>query len=53
MRYGLMCRDDGMVLDDGTTGCLGENHFLMTTSTGNVSTVLEWLELWPQTECPG
>lgn len=52
VRYGLMCRDDGMVMDDGTTSCLGKNHFLMTTSTGNAAAVLEWLELWHQTEWP-
>ncbi|HHQ5723350.1 TPA: sarcosine oxidase subunit alpha family protein [Klebsiella variicola subsp. variicola] len=52
VRYGLMCRDDGMVFDDGTTSCLGKNHFLMTTSTGNAARVLEWLELWQQTEWP-
>ncbi|MDI4636990.1 MULTISPECIES: sarcosine oxidase subunit alpha [Halomonadaceae] len=52
VRYGLMCKDDGMVFDDGTTSCLGENHFLMTTSTGGAATVLEWLEIWHQTEWP-
>ncbi|NIF20406.1 sarcosine oxidase subunit alpha family protein [Candidatus Pantoea multigeneris] len=52
VRYGLMCRDDGMVFDDGTTSCLSKNHFLMTTSTGNAARVLEWLELWQQTEWP-
>ncbi|MDN3524203.1 sarcosine oxidase subunit alpha family protein [Halomonas sabkhae] len=52
VRYGLMCKDDGMVFDDGTTSCLAENHFLMTTSTGGAATVLEWLEVWHQTEWP-
>ncbi|WP_016853745.1 sarcosine oxidase subunit alpha family protein [Halomonas smyrnensis] len=52
VRYGLMCKDDGMVFDDGTTSCLGDNHFLMTTSTGGAATVLEWLEIWHQTEWP-
>lgn len=51
-RYGLMCKDDGMVIDDGVTSCLGENHFLMTTTTGGAAAVLEWLELWHQTEWP-
>ncbi|MEQ8692605.1 MAG: sarcosine oxidase subunit alpha family protein, partial [Pseudomonadales bacterium] len=51
-RYGLMCKDDGMVMDDGVTSCLGENHFLMTTTTGGAANVLEWLELWHQTEWP-
>ncbi|WP_104202438.1 sarcosine oxidase subunit alpha [Billgrantia saliphila] len=51
-RYGLMCKDDGMLMDDGTTSCLGENHFLMTTTTGGAAGVMEWLELWHQTEWP-
>ncbi|MBR9883531.1 MAG: sarcosine oxidase subunit alpha [Oceanospirillales bacterium] len=51
-RYGLMCKEDGMVFDDGVTSCLGENHFLMTTTTGGAAGVLEWLELYHQTEWP-
>lgn len=52
VRYGLMCKDDGMLMDDGTTSCLGDNHFLMTTTTGGAAGVMEWLELWHQTEWP-
>ena len=52
VRYGLMCGDDGMIFDDGTTARLGENHYLMTTTTGNAAHVLEWLEEWLQTEWP-
>jgi sarcosine oxidase subunit alpha len=33
-RYGLMCKEDGMVFDDGVTACLADNHFIMTTTTG-------------------
>ena len=51
-RYGLMCGEDGMLFDDGVTACLGENHFLMTTTTGGAARVYEWLELWHQTEWP-
>ncbi|TDO99806.1 sarcosine oxidase subunit alpha [Marinomonas balearica] len=51
-RYGLMCGEDGMVFDDGVTSCLGENHFLMTTTSGGAAHVLEWLELYHQTEWP-
>ncbi|HET8791699.1 MAG TPA: glycine cleavage T C-terminal barrel domain-containing protein, partial [Modicisalibacter sp.] len=51
-RYGLMCKDDGMVMDDGVTTCLADNHFLMTTTTGGAAGILEWLELWHQTEWP-
>ena len=49
-RYGLMCRDDGMVFDDGVTARIAENRFLMSTTTGGASTVLNWLEEWLQTE---
>lgn len=52
VRYGLMLRDDGYVFDDGTTSRLGEDHFLMTTTTGNAAGVLAHLEflhqqVWP------
>ncbi|MCG2581763.1 MAG: sarcosine oxidase subunit alpha family protein, partial [Marinobacter sp.] len=51
-RYGLMCKEDGMVFDDGVTSCLAEDHFLMTTTTGGAAGVLEWLEFFHQTEWP-
>ncbi|MEL0624323.1 sarcosine oxidase subunit alpha [Marinomonas arenicola] len=51
-RYGLMCRETGMIFDDGVTACLGDNHFHMTTTTGGAAGVMEWLELWHQTEWP-
>jgi sarcosine oxidase subunit alpha len=51
-RYGLMCTEDGMVFDDGVTSRLSENHFLMTTTSGNAARVLAWMEEWLQTEWP-
>ncbi len=51
-RYGIMLREDGMVMDDGVTSRLGKNHYLMTTTTGNAASVLAWLEEWSQTEWP-
>ena len=51
-RYGLMLGDDGMVLDDGVTSRLAENHYHMTTTTGGAARVLAWLEEWSQTEWP-
>ncbi len=38
-RYGLMLREDGLVLDDGTTWRLGDQDFLMTTTTANAGKV--------------
>ena len=51
-RYGLMLGEDGMIFDDGVTSRLGEEHFHMTTTTGNAARVLDWLESWLQTEWP-
>jgi sarcosine oxidase subunit alpha len=52
IRYGLMCRADGMVFDDGTVHRLAEDRFFLTTTTGNAAAVLDWLEEWLQTEWP-
>jgi sarcosine oxidase subunit alpha len=51
-RYGLMLGEDGMVFDDGVTTRLGEQHYLMSTTSGGAARVLAWLEEWLQTEWP-
>ena len=52
VRYGVMCADDGVVLDDGVTGHLGDEHYLMSTTSSGAATIWEWLENWLQTEHP-
>ncbi|GLR54455.1 sarcosine oxidase subunit alpha family protein [Shinella yambaruensis] len=52
-RYGVMLRDDGIVLDDGTTTRIAENSYFMTTSTAKAADVMSWLEFlldvaWPE-----
>ena len=49
-RYGLMLGEDGMVMDDGVTARLGEDEYLMTTTTGGAANVLTHLEDYLQTE---
>lgn len=44
VRYGLMLREDGHVLDDGTTACLSKNHYVMTTTTAAAGLVMRHLE---------
>lgn len=44
VRYGLMLREDGTVMDDGTTARLGEDHFVMTTTTAAAGPVMRHLE---------
>lgn len=48
VRYGLMLREDGFVMDDGTSARLGESHFLMTTTTGAAGEVMRHLEFVTQ-----
>ncbi|MQA83183.1 MAG: FAD-dependent oxidoreductase [Streptosporangiales bacterium] len=52
VRYGVMCADDGVVLDDGVTGHLGPDHYLMSTTSSGAATVWEWVENWLQTQHP-
>lgn len=52
IRYGVMCGVDGMVIDDGTVIRVGEERYLVTTTTGNAAKILDWMEEWLQTEWP-
>ncbi len=52
-RYGVMLREDGFVMDDGTTTRLDRDRWVMTTTTANAALVLAHLEfahqmLWPE-----
>jgi len=52
-RYGMMLREDGFVMDDGTTARLADDHYVMTTTTANAAKVFQHLEfclqvLWPE-----
>ncbi len=52
-RYGLMLREDGIIMDDGTCARIDENRFYMTTTTAQAAPVMHHLEyclsvLWPE-----
>ncbi|MEM7464047.1 MAG: sarcosine oxidase subunit alpha family protein, partial [Pseudomonadota bacterium] len=52
VRYGLMLREDGFAMDDGTVARLAENHYLITTTTGHAGHVMQHADfcaqvLWP------
>ncbi len=52
-RYGLMLREDGFALDDGTTARLKDDYYFVTTTTANAVKVMQHLEfcqqcLWPE-----
>ena len=52
LRYGFMLREDGFVMDDGTTTRIGEHEFYMTTTTGGAGPVMSHLEYYAQTVWP-
>ena len=48
VRYGLMLREDGHVMDDGTAARLGPEHYVMTTTTAAAGEVMRHLEFVAQ-----
>ncbi|MDQ3946103.1 MAG: 2Fe-2S iron-sulfur cluster-binding protein [Actinomycetota bacterium] len=44
VRYGVMCAEDGVVLDDGVTAHLGPDHYMMSTTSSGADSVYEWIE---------
>ena len=53
VRYGLMLREDGLVLDDGTSAHLDADHYIMSTTTAHAGKVMQHMEharqvLWPE-----
>jgi sarcosine oxidase subunit alpha len=46
IRYGAMLNDQGVILDDGTVGRLGENEFFVTTTTTGAEAIDQWIKWW-------
>ncbi|MEM9248956.1 MAG: sarcosine oxidase subunit alpha family protein [Pseudomonadota bacterium] len=51
-RYGIMLREDGHVMDDGTTARLADDHWVMTTTTAAAGQVMTHLEMVQQCHAP-
>jgi methylglutamate dehydrogenase subunit C len=52
-RYGMMLREDGVAMDDGTAARFADDRYFITTTTANAIKVLQHLELcrqwyWPE-----
>ncbi|SEQ67005.1 sarcosine oxidase subunit alpha [Faunimonas pinastri] len=52
LRYGVMLREDGFVMDDGVVGRMAPDRFHVTTTTGGAPRVLNHMEDYLQTEWP-
>ncbi|MCH8801740.1 MAG: (2Fe-2S)-binding protein [Chloroflexi bacterium] len=46
VRYGLMCLDNGAILDDGTVTRLAQDRYFVTTTSGNADAIEEWFNWW-------
>ncbi|QPM89990.1 sarcosine oxidase subunit alpha family protein [Pseudooceanicola algae] len=49
-RYGLVCNENGFLMDDGVVARLDEHSFLVHTTTGGAENVHAHMEEWLQTE---
>ncbi|MEJ6708860.1 MAG: sarcosine oxidase subunit alpha family protein [Amylibacter sp.] len=49
-RYGLMCSENGFLLDDGVVARIDEETFLCHTTSGGSDRIHAWMEEWLQTE---
>jgi sarcosine oxidase subunit alpha len=51
-RYGVLCRDDGFVYDDGVIARIADERLHVTTTTGGAARVFALMEDYLQTEWP-
>lgn len=46
LRYGVMCTEEGIILDDGIVGKVSDNHYILTTTSGGAQSIFEWVKWW-------
>lgn len=46
VRYGVICDEAGILLDDGTIARLEDQRFFLTTTTGNADAIDSWFRSW-------
>ena len=49
-RYGLMCNENGFLIDDGVVARIDDETFLCHTTTGGAERIHGWMEDWLQCE---
>ncbi|MCP4820416.1 MAG: FAD-dependent oxidoreductase, partial [Shimia sp.] len=49
-RYGLMCNENGFLIDDGVVARIDEDTFLVHTTSGGAESIHSWMEDWLQCE---
>lgn len=48
VRYGVMCNDEGVILDDGVCARVREEEWYMSTTSSGAGSVHQWMEWWIQ-----
>ena len=48
VRYGMMCNDEGVILDDGVCARLADDDWYVSTTSTGAAGALEWVEWWRQ-----
>lgn len=51
-RYGLMLNENGIIIDDGVFARLGEEHYLVHTTSGGAARIHSWMEALLQGDWP-
>src|SRR6266536_1136586 len=46
VRYGIVCGDDGSILDDGTVARLSETEYYVTTTSSGAGGMEQWFTWW-------
>ena len=48
VRYGVMCNDEGVVMDDGVCSRTGEREWYLSATSSGAGAVFEWMQWWMQ-----
>ena len=46
IRYGILCADNGTIMDDGTVTKFNDQHYFVTTSTSGIESIEQWFKWW-------
>tara|TARA_B100001123_G_scaffold416851_1_gene518916 strand:- start:2597 stop:5491 length:2895 start_codon:yes stop_codon:yes gene_type:complete len=48
VRYGVMCNDEGVVLDDGVCARVDDDTWYLSTTSTGAGTAFQWIQWWLQ-----
>ncbi len=48
VRYGVMCSEEGVVIDDGVCARMEDRAWYMSTTSSGATAVFEWIQWWLQ-----